>query len=735
MADPEAKTAVQPTPADPNPAKPGAFTPPRHIGPFELLKLLGRGGMAAVFEARHTKTQQKVALKVMDPNLKSDRTFVDRFALEVKACATMEHPNVVRVLDHGEAEGWYFLATELIDGGTVADLINQMGQLPSALAMELGAQLLDGLSYAHAQGIVHRDLKPENLLLTKGGVLKVADFGIARTADHTKLTKTGMLVGTAGYMSPEQAKGSAIDGRSDLFTVGIIFYEMLTGSNPFESDSPAASITRIIEVDVPPLFELRPTVPYELEAVVDQLLSANPEERFSSAAEAAGALLPVLEPHRARHPKLVAEAIANPKVQKKRLDSDQAAALLSEVKASPPSNALESARAALKLHLSTLLDVDNLEAKQQLDELSTRVKVRFTPSESGKIRELESTLTFSPKNPMLLAQLANLYRLEGNLVRSASYLKRYLRLKPNDVYLSGQLTQLTGERRAPEREKTQEAAVPQVREPTAAQKGAAQLTPGGTAIPSVLSQVPGATQSASEAGIFIQRVEVESAGVRALKRLGPWLVVLVLALAGWRWASKQFDQAALDSHEQADLVRRRLAQQAVDAQALAHDFAAEANHAYDVALRLEYGGSYEKALEAYQAVASQYPNRIEAERASFRRAKVLLTMKRTAEARTAFEQFLALHPASPDAAEALMRRGECAALLDDAVAAEKDFSDFLERHPSSALVCENWVLRGELRARSKDVPGAKADFRQVVDRLEPQSALFKRARAGLDALK
>jgi serine/threonine protein kinase/TolA-binding protein len=735
MADPEAKTAVQPTPADVAAAKPGAFTPPRQIGPFELLKLLGRGGMAAVFEARHVKTQQKCALKVMDPNLKSDRTFVERFQLEVKACAKMEHPHVVRVLEHGEAQGWYYLATELIDGGTVADLVTQMGQVPSALALELGAQLLDGLAYAHQQGIVHRDLKPENLLLTKDGVLKVADFGIARTADHTKLTKTGMLVGTAGYMSPEQAKGSSIDGRSDLFTVGIIFYEMLTGSNPFESDNPAASITRIIEVDVPPLFELRPTVPYELEAVVDRLLASNPEERFADAAEAARALAPALTSQRARYPTLVAEAIADPKAQKNRLEREQAAALLAEVTAAPPTNALESSRAALKLHLSTLLDPFNAEAKQQLEDVSAKVKVRFTPSDSPKVRELESTLTFSPKNPMLLAQLGNLYRLEGNLVRSASYLKRYLRLKPNDVYLSGQLTQLTGEKRAPEREKTQEAFAPVMREPTAAQKGAAQLTPGGGVIASPLPQVPGATQSASEAGIFIQRVEVESPTVRAIKRLGPWLVVLLLAVAGWRWASKQFDQAARDSQQQADLVRKRLAQQLVDAQGAGHDFAAEANHAYDLALRLEHGGNYAQALDAYLQVSNQYPNRVEAERAAFRRAKVLQTMKKPADARAAFDQFLSLHPASPDAAEALMRRGECALALADAASAEKDFTDFLERHPSSALVCENWVLRGELRASQHDKLGAKADFRQVLDRLEPQSPLYKRAAAGMELLK
>jgi TolA-binding protein len=170
----------------------------------------------------------------------------------------------------------------------------------------------------------------------------------------------------------------------------------------------------------------------------------------------------------------------------------------------------------------------------------------------------------------------------------------------------------------------------------------------------------------------------------------------------------------------------------VDGQNAGRDYGAEAYHAYEQALRLEKAGNYEKALEGYQQVASSWPTRIEADHASFHRAKVLMTLKRTQEAREAFDQFLALHPASADAAEALMRRGECTT---DAAQAEKDFTEFLAQHPSSALVCENWVLRGELRARQKDVAGAKADFRQVIDRLEPQSPLYKRAQAGLDALK
>jgi len=726
---PQAKTIV---PQAPEQAKPGAFTPPRQIGPYELIRLLGRGGMAAVFEARHTQKGNVVALKVMDPNLKSDQTFVERFLLEVKASATLDHPHVVKVLDHGETQGWYFLATEYVGGGTVADLIKKMRALPAALAWELGAQLLDGLGYAHEHGIVHRDLKPENLLLTPEGVLKVADFGIARTADHTKLTRTGMLVGTAGYMSPEQAKGSVVDPRSDLFTVGIIFYEMLTGANPFESENPAASLTRILEQDLPPLFELKATVPPALEAVVDRLLAGQPEDRFGTAREALAQLMLELGAQRLRHPKLVAEALAQPIDAKLRLERAQAAGLVEEAGALLGGNGLELQRAALKLHLAIQLDPDHDRAREQLFELGKRVKLNFGPSENPKVQELEASTAFNPKSHVLFAQLANLYRLEGNLVRAVSYLKRYLRLKPTDAYVASQLTQLTGERRGlpPPAEKKAESTRDLV----------AGIKTGGLKAQAKPSAPPPPAQSApvvaAEPGIFIAQVEAESPLKRALKQYGPWALLALALVLGLRWVSRKVDSVTKESEQQVEQMRRKQAErEAALAEMRVRDFTQEAWAALDGAAQLEQSGDAEQALAAYQHVMANFPKRHEAERAAFRRARLLQSLKRMGEAREAYAEFLKAHPAALDAPEALLRRGECSAALEDAGPAERDYTELLTQHPSSPLVLEDWVLRGELRARSGKIEGARADFQQAVDRLEPEAPLRQRAQAGLDALK
>ncbi len=726
--DSQAKTAEHPAGEG---AKPGAFTPPRQIGEYELVRLVGRGGMAAVFEARHHASKSTVALKVMDPNLKGDQTFVDRFLLEARASATLEHPHVVKVHDHGEAQGWYFLATEFVEGGTVADLIKQMKQLPAGLAAELGAQLLDGLGYAHSKGIVHRDLKPENLLLTPDGVLKVADFGIARTADHTKLTRTGMLVGTAGYMSPEQAKGSAVDARSDLFTVGIIFYEMLTGTNPFESENPAASITRILEHVFPPLFELRATVPAELEAVVERLIAARPEDRFASAEDGLAALMQTLGAQRQTHPSLVAAALKEPLGAKQRLEQEQAQLLVAEAQPLLGGNGLDLNRAALKLHLATQLDPAHPEAQQQLDAVAAKVKLHFGPSDNPKVKELESAVAFHPKNPVTLAQLANLYRLEGNLVRAVAYLKRYLRLKPTDAYVANQLQQLTGERRARVEQKKADS----TRELVAGIKTGGMMAARPGPAPEPGAPAPPPVPNAADAGIYIAEVEVESPGWRLVKKVGPWLLLAVVLVVGIRWASHKIDSMTKESEQQVEQMRRHMAERETkEEQVHARDFAQEAAQALEKAARQEKDGQLEAALASYQAVVETYPKHLEAERAAFRRAKVLLALKRHGDARGEFSAFLEQHPGSIDAAEALLRRGECASLLEDVGPAEKDFSDFLVRHPSSALVTEAWVLRGELRLRKGDADGARADFQQVLDRLEVAAPLRQRAQAGLDAL-
>lgn len=427
--------------------------PPMVLGAYTLGRLVGRGGMAAVYSAHEAGSGRVVALKLMDPQLPGlDGSFVDRFLLEARSSAALHHPNIVEVCAYGEQAGWYFLATEFIDGGTLAALLRDMGPFPAALASELLAQLLAGLVHCHGEGLIHRDLKPENLLLTRDGVLKIADFGIARSADQTKLTKTGMMVGTVGYMSPEQARGRPIDARSDLFAVGVILYEMLAGEGPFHSDNPATTIMRILSNQMTPVFEVSPTALGPIEELLDRLLQPEPAARFASAQEALDAVLPLVVEQRRKRPSLVADALNRPIEVKRALDAETAAALVAESRhTSEGADALAIGRAALKLHLAVRLDPANDEARARLGVLATKTTLNFGVPTNPRIAQLERQLDHGQVSPALFTQLAQLYRHEGNPLKAAGFLKRYLRVMPHDGYVAGQLAQLVGERKVARR--------------------------------------------------------------------------------------------------------------------------------------------------------------------------------------------------------------------------------------------------------------------------------------------
>ena len=195
---------------------------------FELKRLLARGGMAAVWAAVDTRTGRPVALKRILPEVAEDPEFRSRFVHEVQLHSQLKHPNVLELLEFGSA-GELYLSMELIDGGTLRTVLDNLGRLPPELALFVAAETLEGLSCAHERGIVHRDVKPQNVMVTRAGAVKVADFGISKTSQMTRLTQTGSVIGTPAYMSPEQATASGLDARSDLFSVGVMLHESLTG--------------------------------------------------------------------------------------------------------------------------------------------------------------------------------------------------------------------------------------------------------------------------------------------------------------------------------------------------------------------------------------------------------------------------------------------------------------------------------------------------------------------------
>ena len=255
-------------------------------GRYEILRPLGDGGMAEVYLARDEVLGRDVALKVLKEWLAEDEEFVERFRREAKNAATLNHPNVVQIYDQRRSEeGRYYIVMEHVPGGTLKERIVGEGPLEVAEAVRLVSQVAEALRTAHEAGVIHRDIKPQNVLLTDSGDAKVADFGIAHAAQATTISEPGTILGTAKYMSPEQATGMAVTPRSDLYSLGVVLYEMLTGKLPFEAGDAADVHARHSTLPPPRPGDTNPGVPEALDALVARLLAKNPEDRFRSAAD------------------------------------------------------------------------------------------------------------------------------------------------------------------------------------------------------------------------------------------------------------------------------------------------------------------------------------------------------------------------------------------------------------------------------------------------------------------
>jgi beta-lactam-binding protein with PASTA domain len=256
-------------------------------GRYRLIERIGSGGMADVWRAHDSQLGRDVAIKVLHENFARDKEFVERFRREASSAAGLQHPNVVSVFDRGEYEDTYFIAMELVDGSSLRDLINR-GLEPSE-AVEVTRQVLSAASFAHSKGIVHRDLKPLNVLIDREGRIRVTDFGIA-SAGGSEITRTGSVMGTAQYISPEQAQGMPVTGASDIYSIGIMLFEMLTGHVPFDGDNAVAIAMKQVAEEPPLPSSINPAVGPALDAVVMRSLAKDPAQRFSSAQEMIAAL-------------------------------------------------------------------------------------------------------------------------------------------------------------------------------------------------------------------------------------------------------------------------------------------------------------------------------------------------------------------------------------------------------------------------------------------------------------
>ena len=264
--------------SNPSMLQPGAVLGQR----YEILQILGEGGMGAVYKARDRELNRMVALKVIRPELAGSQAIIDRFKQELLLATHVTHKNVIRIYDLSEAEGMKFITMEFVEGEDLRSLMQQKKKLAPEEAVEIMQQVCRALDAAHSVGIIHRDLKPQNIMRDKAGRILVMDFGLARTLEGDGMTQTGALVGTMDYMSPEQALGKDLDQRSDLFTLGLIFYELLTGKMPYKADSVVASLLKRTQERAAPVSSHDGTIPKALSDIVGKCMDPDVKLRYQS---------------------------------------------------------------------------------------------------------------------------------------------------------------------------------------------------------------------------------------------------------------------------------------------------------------------------------------------------------------------------------------------------------------------------------------------------------------------
>jgi len=261
---------------------------------YKIIAKIGSGGMAEVYKAMDTVLDRPVAVKVLHRHFAEDEDFVTRFRREAQAAAGLNHPNIVSIYDWGSQNGTYFIVMELLEGKSLKQYMTAKGIIPPAEAMEIIKKVLSAINFAHKHDIIHRDIKPHNIMLTREGEVKVTDFGIARAGVST-MTQTGTVLGTAHYLSPEQARGQDVGVTSDIYSVGVVLYEMTTGKVPFDGENPVAiALKHVHEIPVRPR-ELNPDISEDLQTIIAKAMAKNPESRYQSAAEMRNDIMRLME--------------------------------------------------------------------------------------------------------------------------------------------------------------------------------------------------------------------------------------------------------------------------------------------------------------------------------------------------------------------------------------------------------------------------------------------------------
>jgi serine/threonine-protein kinase len=284
----------------------------KNLGNYKIVGKLGQGGMATVYKAHELSLNRMVALKVLSSQLSEDKAYIKRFQREAQAAAQLNHPNIVQIFAIGEEQGVHYFAMEYIKGKSLADIRQEKGVLKPEDAVPIIRQVAEALAEAHKAGLVHRDIKPSNIMIDAAGRPKVTDFGIAYVSyANTKLTRDGSIIGTPEYLSPEQCEGKTVDQRSDIYSLGVTLYELLSGKTPYEADTPVSMLMKIVKGEFPPLQEVNPNVPESLRVIVDKMMLKDVQQRYQRMEEVIKDLLE-LEPGRKVPSTAMLEEVAVP---------------------------------------------------------------------------------------------------------------------------------------------------------------------------------------------------------------------------------------------------------------------------------------------------------------------------------------------------------------------------------------------------------------------------------------
>jgi eukaryotic-like serine/threonine-protein kinase len=251
-------------------------------GRYELLELIGRGGMSSVWKAHDRLLDRTVAIKVMHEQFTNDEEYVERFRREARSVAQLSHPNIVTVIDRGEDEGRQYIVFEYVEGENLKQLLERTGPMPVRDALLLMLQMARALGFAHERGLIHRDVKPQNVLLNEDGQAKMTDFGIARSVDVEGVTITGTVLGTSEYIAPEQARGQRVDALTDVYSLGVVLYELLTGGVPFQGENFVSVALKHVNEPAPSVLEQRPDCPPRVGLLIERAMAKRPEQRFAS---------------------------------------------------------------------------------------------------------------------------------------------------------------------------------------------------------------------------------------------------------------------------------------------------------------------------------------------------------------------------------------------------------------------------------------------------------------------